>query len=494
MPLKSADTCRAKITDKGKQPRARSINFVDLPDVPNIPGLAPVSPDRYDKDTAIAGIKHRYARNVPVMDPKLNRRFKRFVARWVRSAYQPLSYIMSFDEWLASTSYNEHRKQQLREVYDRIVRGELHYPETRCERNLFRAVKAFIKLEAYPCYKNARHINARCDIAKVVFGPICKSMETVVYENPCFIKHVPLPLRPALLRSLKQTGCRYLESDHTAFEAHMSKDVMEVIEVTVIDHLLSKFPNLTELFAKVEMGENHISLDIGIKVVMQYCRCSGDMWTSLCNGLVNLLSFLFACDFIGSRFCGGYVEGDDGIFAVQGALPSSKLMERLGFEVKYVEHDDPATASFCGLILAGDDIIRDPVKFFQSFGWSDRFIGGNAATKRQLALAKALSALYETPNCPLVSAAARHVYNKTRGVTPRFDGTSYKQVPRDFNPPNTRISPQTRELFAVKFGVSPTTQVSWEAQIEKGDFSVLSDLPNVHPDVRDYATRYVERQ
>jgi hypothetical protein len=269
---------------------------------------------------------------------------------------------------------------------------------------------------------------------------------------------------------------------------------MDCIEFAVFERLLMRFPKIVDLFEAVEGGENRIRLDIGLSVLMQYCRCSGDMWTSLCNGLANLLSILFACSLLGSKFVGGYVEGDDGIFAIQGVLPTSSLMEELGFEVKYVQHDDPATASFCGLILAGNDIIRDPVKFFQTFGWSDRFLGGNAKTKRGLALAKSLSALYETPNCPLVAAAARYVYEKTRGTEPRFDGlNSWKYVPVDFDPPNTHITQETRDLFAEKYGISTVAQLEAERSISSGNFAILSQVLRVHPHVRDYTARYVER-
>lgn len=485
VPLKREGTCRATIKHDGRGPKGRSINFADLPDVPEVPGIAPLSPDRYDVETAIEGVKKRYARQVPRMARRHLRPFKRFVNRWVRSNFAPIHTVMDFDEWLASTSYNEHRKQQLRDVYERWVRG------TVSSRDLHK-IKAFLKLESYPEYKHARHINARCDLAKVVFGPACKSMEQVVYAHPAFIKHVPLPERPALLRALKQAGCRYLESDHTAFEAHFTLEVMEVIEFTVVEYLMERHPDLVRLFSETEAGKNNISLDIGLRILMQYCRCSGDMWTSLMNGLANLLSLLFALSLTGATWVGGYVEGDDGIFAIHGTLPTSALMEELGFEVKYVEHDDPATASFCGLILAGESIIRDPMKFFQNFGWSDRFIAGSRRVKRGLALAKALSALYETPNCPLVSAAARYVYEQTKGVEPRWDGRAYKQVPRDFRPPSTCIEAETRELFSLKYGVSPIQQQGAEERIAKGDFAVLTEVLHVHPHVLDYSAKYVE--
>lgn len=489
VPLKREADNRGKITVGTKHQRPRSVNFEELDHVPSIPGCAPVSPDRYDKDTAVEGIKKRYARKVPKVCPTLRGGFTQFVRRWVRTHLPRIREALGFEEWLATTSYNEARKKQLRSVYEQFLMQGKVSEET--ARRLHK-VKAFIKLEAYPEYKHARHINARCDLAKCLFGPVIKSMEREVYKLPEFIKHVPLPERPALIKALKTSGCSYVESDHTAFEAHFTVDIMETIEFEVTRYMLRDLPDLERLLEQTEAGVNKIGLaSADIKVLIQGMRCSGDMWTSLFNGLGNLLSFLYGCEVAGCRYVKGYVEGDDGIFAVQGAPPTVATMEKLGFEVKYVHHDDPATASFCGLVLAGDAVVRDPSKFFMAFGWSDRFIGAGEKVKRQLALSKALSALYETPGCPLVAPAARYVYEKTRGVVPRFEDGAYKMVPRDFNPPQVEIASETRELFARLYGISPAAQVQLERALGQGEWDVLTCLP-FHVHVRDYEAKYVE--
>jgi len=419
------------------------------------------------------------------------REFRQFVRGWVRENLEPMGSVYDFEDWLGTTSYNEARKDQLRAVHDQWF-GHGGLPTSRkVRRKLLSCVKSFVKSESYPEYKNCRLINARADIAKVFFGPIIKSMEEVVYKLAPFIKHVPLPERPELLRKLKKAGCRYLESDHTAFEAHFTVEIMRVVEFEVTRWLLRSMPRLEMLLEETESGTNDCYVkSADIRVLLRGFRCSGDMWTSLFNGLGNWLSIAFACHKLGSKL-EGYVEGDDGIFAIQGAVPTKAFMEKLGFEVKYVEHDDPATASFCGMILAGDQIIRDPSKFFMNFGWSDRFLGAGHKVKNQLTLAKALSALYETPNCPIVAAAARFVYDRTKGERPRFVEGAYRTVPSDFHPPPTQISEETRELFSLKFGIAPSAQCLMEERVMSGDWSCLAALP-FHPHVRDYGVRYTE--
>lgn len=493
VPLPRIDEMLGTLTLGSDQGKPRSMNYVDLPDVPQVPHLAPLSVDRNDVDTVVQGAAKRFAKVTKPFNERHARRLKDFTRKWCRRYLTPIEREMEFEEWLATTSYSEGRKNELRECRERYVRGEITADQ-------LRKVKSHIKQESYPEYKHARHINARCDLAKVVFGPIIKAIEQMVYSatrangDPIFIKHVPLPERPALLRKLKQAGCLYVESDHSAYEATIKKRLMELIEVEVVKFVFRHRPDIVSKFASVEMGANRLYLSsLGITIVLSYFRCSGDMWTSLMNGLVNIITAEFGVALAGGTFCGGFVEGDDGIFAVQGNVPTYELMCELGLDVKYIYHDDPATASFCGMILAGEAILRDPVSFFAGFGWVGKRFAAGRKLKRQLALAKSLSALYETPRCPLVASAAWHVYQKTRGVQPVFLEDGYHYVPRDYHPPAPAVTPEARDLFARLYGVSCEAQVIAESRIEKGDWSVIPEVLRIHPHMQDFATRFVER-
>lgn len=478
--------------------RKRSRNFINLPDVPEIPGVAPLSADRYDQDTTVQGAYKRYARDVPPLNPERKERFRQYVRGYLRETFTPLREIMDYHEWLESESYPKSRREQItREWLQWSGRagplpGPVGSESYELYKRLLSRVKAFGKLEPYPEYKHVRHINARCDLAKGAFGPLVKSMEREVYsKDHHFIKHVSMPDRPALIRALKQAGCQYVATDHTAFEAHFTVELMEIVEFELVVYLLGQVPAVARLLCEVEGGMNDIQMrGNGYRMLIDGIRCSGDMWTSLFNGFGNLMSFGFACQELGSKF-DGYVEGDDGIFAVSGEVPSPELMKDLGFEVKMEVHSNPEEASFCGLILAGDQIIRDPIKFLQKFGWTSSYLDAGPKMMRKLALAKSLSALYETPDCPIVSAAARFVYDRTKGVKPVWESGRYRTVPRDFRPPKTEVSTQTRVLFAKLYKVSPEAQVAIEEKIAAGDWECCVGL-GFHRDVFHYTSRYVE--
>ena len=138
---------------------------------------------------------------------------------------------------------------------------------------------------------------------------------------------------------------------------------------------------------------------------------------------------------------------------------TAKAYEELGFTIKIEEVDNPCHASFCGMIFADSgEIIRDPRRFMMGFGWTQSFISGGPRLMDELLRAKALSTVYETPQCPIVGAFARYALQQTVGVSPRFVNDGYHEVPRDERHlPNVCPSADTRLLFEREFGVSIAT-------------------------------------
>jgi len=126
------------------------------------------------------------------------------------------------------------------------------------------------------------------------------------------------------------------------------------------------------------------------------------------------------------------------------------------------------------------------------FGWTSSFLGASDAVLRQLLRSKALSTMYETPNCPIVSFLAYKALLLTQHITPRFIDDGYHSVPRDFRP----ISPPcvtlgTRLLFAQLFGISPENQIVVENWIMEGKLASIPDLVKPSSDSAHFASRYL---
>lgn len=447
-----------------------------------VPGYAPLCMDSNDPDTVECAFQQRLMRDVPEAPRKALRGFRAFVRRFVR-ANLPRVEIPSFEEWLAGTSYNQQRKDQLIEAYESLRGG-------RPTRKQASHIDTFVKTEFYPTWKHARMINSRADVFKAWSGPRFKAIEAVVYSLPEFIKHTPVPERPAAVSGLRQAGRRYYQTDFTAFESHFTPAVLDACELELYRYCLGNDADANYL-CDVIRGDNRMRTRTGIRAEVKGRRMSGDMCTSLGNGFTNLMLAKYIAHLKGGSVI-GFVEGDDGLFCTDVELQASDY-EKLGFTIKIEEVPDPCEASFCGMIFSDSgEIIREPRRFLMGFGWTQSFIQAGPKIMDELLRAKALSTAYETPQCPIVGAMARRALELTKHAHPRFVNDGYHSAPPDvaavppFNP-----SPDTRQLFEALYGVSISAQLAIEDAIRRDDLELVASLLPPTTEQSDYCSKYV---
>lgn len=446
-----------------------------------VPGYAPLCMDSNDPETVSCAFSQRLLRNIPPGDKPALERFRTFVRGFV-SEHLPLVTPLPFEEWLQSTSYNEARKVELRAVHDSLRGG---VPT----RDQCSHVDTFVKSEYYPTWKHARMINSRSDAFKVFSGPRFKAIEDAVYALPEFIKHIPVHLRPEAISSMKFAGRKYFSTDFTAFESHFTPEFLDVCECELYRHCLSNDPHVSLLCSAIS-GLNRMRTRTGISATVKGRRMSGDMCTSLGNGFSNLMLAKFIVSEKGGDLT-GFVEGDDGIFASSVDLTEEDY-RRLGFTIKIVEVDDPCTASFCGMVFSGtSQIIREPRRFLMGFGWTQSFINAGGKIMDELLRAKALSAVYETPHCPIIGAMSRYALAQTSHVHPRFVQDGFHTLPDVISVPSFSPSSDTRQLFENLYGVSIASQLAIEKAIMRGDFVTVASLLPPTLEQEEYSSKYV---
>jgi len=436
--------------------------------------------DSNDPETVEGAFRKRLMRDVPQPEPDCLRGLADFVKQYCKIHLRPV-VPYTFEDWLAATSYNEERKQQLREARSKFT--------TRPSKRACSAIDTFVKTESYPEFKHARMINSRRDVFKAYSGPFFKAIEDVVYKLPEFIKHVPVPERPAKVAALRRTGLNYWATDFTAFESHFTVDIMNACELELYRYCLG-YSEDAEFICSVISGMNRMRTRSGIKASVRARRMSGDMCTSLGNGWTNLMLAKYIASMQGCDL-NGYVEGDDGLFATT-AILTPELYARLGFTIKIESVTDPCAASFCGMIFADDgQIIKEPRAVFRKFGWTNSMISAGRKTMMGLLRAKALSSIYETPNCPITGQLARSALQYTEGYMPIFEKNLYKEPPPDFAISPYSPSPSTRELYNKLYGINPETQIKIEKLIRHGKINEVSSY--LHPTADDnyYNARYV---
>jgi len=264
-------------------------------------------------------------------------------------------------------------------------------------------------------------------------------------------------------------------TDYTAFEVHMTPAVMDACEFVLYDRVMSKFPEELGFIKATLSGLNKLKTRQGVKAEMVGRRMSGDMCTSLGNTWTNYVVTTWVAMKSGASLKHCIFEGDDGLMVTDKPVDAG-WWERAGFLCKAESHTCVEEAGFCGKIFSGDkQVIRDPRKFAQNFAWSDKAVNAKKSTRMGLLRSKAMSAIAEAPNCPIVRALADRAYKLTQGYksVENPHDVSYNRFleTADFHPQAT--SPATRALFAKLFGISPDAQIELEQQIRDGNVDQL---------------------
>jgi len=361
----------------------------------------------------------------------------------------------------------------------------------------FRRLKGRMKREKYRNFKHHRGLNVRGDEFKSFLGPISSVIEQAVYDIEvmpgvkCFIKHVPVCDRPRYLHAQTLNGACVLETDHTAFEAHMTPDIIDLCEMQLYSYMLKNLPERDEVLGTIKAtltGLNRISYR-GFDVYVHGRRMSGDMVTSVGNGWTNLCLATYLLHKKGYN-PGSYfitVEGDDGLAQIVlnpdgTGVPSDQDFTQCGFEVKMQVRPSMSESSFCGLVShpeVGDNLI-DPMEAVADFGWSSSTTRNDPRKHLALLRGKALSLLCEAPGCPVVRSLADYGIRVTMGADVRYDDTQLwwirqLQIDRTLGRSlRTTVDWRSRMVVEREFGLSIGAQLRIESYL--GSLNALCPL------------------
>jgi len=444
----------------------------------HLEGAACPHPDPVDPWSMVAGVCKRFGVKVPMADPAALDRLRTFVRKYIREHFVPLpaDADTSVSTWLKGTDYPAWRKTELLTKWAAVE--NVDDPK-------YLVCKSFMKDEVYSEFKFNRGINARSDEFKCMVGPIFKLIESVVYDDHHFIKHVPVADRPAYISRLLGHGTKFLASDYTAFESLFVQILMETVEFELYEYMVMNLPEGPAFMERCRnvLGGVNVCNYRDFQVQLKAVRMSGEMCTSLGNGFSNLMFMLFVCMEAGSTEVEGVVEGDDGLFVVNGPAPTSADFAKLGLIIKLEEHDKLSTASFCGIVFDEEDLvnIREPYAVLATFGWtSQRYANSKPKILRALLRCKALSLAHQYPGCPIVAALARYGMRVTddvavckmlrtvnaRGAMNAWEREWFLELIQKGRPPELAVPLRTRLLMEEKFGVSVTDQLRIEAYLD----------------------------
>lgn len=401
-----------------------------------IEGLVLPLSSAYNIEAVLRGIaKRMYPTELPI-DMSLMRELRNFSRNQIRNNYSPLdlrdywqNYLEYVTSWLSQTNYNGQRKKELMKCATWInenlseVRNCIHEfvkgNKSKLSSKLF-DVKSFVKNEFTATEKEARIINSRSDYFKVIMGPIAKMMEEKVYDlsnnlGKHFIKHVAVKERPHYLQEHVETPFSlYYATDYTSFENSFGVKQQLALEQQLYKWLLKDSPDLYDIF-KVQLRSVNCRFR-NVCVRPPVMRMSGEMTTSLGNGISNLLLFKFMMykNGLDPESARGVVEGDDGLWSLPRNIDVS-MAEKLGFRLKLVIHNSVNEASFCGQIFdtTNNVVLTDPYYAMASMGWAAKTGTWNEEKQAMVTACKALSMLYQYQGCPVIQALAECSYRNS---------------------------------------------------------------------------------
>jgi len=380
-------------------------------------------PDTTNPENALNGVMKRIATKMPEIDNELHIEFQSFATNFFKQKLQsciiqPTDDI-SFETWINSAPYPQARRDELIKTY-------LSSPNL-VDRDYI--LKCFVKDESYTEFKYPRGIYSRADRFKCKFGPIMKIIGDKMFALDYFIKKIPVCDRAKHIQELyNDARLKFATNDFTAFESTFVDKNM-TIELEFLKFCMQFLAECDEMMAdliKIKKGMNRMQFRSFV-VGLIAKRYSGEMDTSLCNSLFNLILIMFILYKSGEDWTTlvPKIEGDDSIIPYFGTLDIT-IARRLGANAKFEFFNQISHASFCGLVFDVDclDIVTQIIPAYLDFGWTTReYRGSNQHTKLTLLRCKALSLLHTYPGCPVLHSLAVMAIRLTRLVNMKKNRT-----------------------------------------------------------------------
>lgn len=473
----------------------------------HIANIAPYVASNKSTHTLLAGNYKRFLKSPPkIADPQ---NFKRFVRSFLHKMFSPLKVDAdtSYQTFRSEINHPEHRKVELDVAYDRL-------PQTGPRQ--WAALKKFVKIEFFDKYKHARLINARCDLAKVKFGPYIHAIEKQIYNCHFFAKHMSVSDRPKILYERFSKFPKIMCSDYTAFESHMTKQLMNICESQLVRFMLRNVPNgrkiANEYVAMLE-GKNKTRSRLDATTVMA-TRMSGEMSTSLSNGFTNICALLFMKFTRMRRSDPAYtidtllantdllVEGDDAVMGLlQDESYSIQDFEKVGLSAKIDIKTSIEYSRFCQIAFDKTDMqnIGDIRRILRKVFWTTHKINAGTSKLLRLLRAKGLSLLNEFPACPVITSVGKMIIRLTRGVVPDYTGLEWKgkidEKSTLIKVASSKFTEYSRYHVAKEQGISIEMQRELEQIFDTHDTLTPIELSHLHlfsPEDYNHFNHFVE--
>nr|QTJ63721.1 RNA-dependent RNA polymerase [Dipluran tombus-related virus] len=405
-----------------------------------------------------------------------------------RTCLGELGRTHGFSEWVARFD-SPGKRAILRRSRERYERGD--------DMHAFSSVNVFLKREKLLEHgKAARLVSSRNDTLKCLLGPYIAAMEKVVYQSKWCCKGCNSYTKAQKFAELYGSFSDpvTIEADYSKFDAHVSEFFLKHIEHAFYTRMC-RDPFLREML-RYQLT-NFCRTKNGGRYIVRGTRMSGDVNTSLGNGIINYILWrtLFHRAGIRARIL---VDGDDSICVVErsdlaAALQAMETVGEYGFDIKYNVRLDRRDVSFCsGMFIrtnAGLRYIRAPCNLLRKAPYSVGTFTWLQARRRARLVSYCEYLCHD--NIPVLGALA--MFWRRAAGSGALDQTDQRYLYRieveSSAQRSQTIGAESRDDFYHITGLSPRRQRWLEANLNACSGGIDSALP---PRVALYLARCVD--
>lgn len=323
-----------------------------------------------------------------------------------------------------------------------------------------------------------------------------------MYKHPAFVKNVPVNDRPKYIIDVVHGPGKFYATDHTSFECSFTPELCLAVEYEIYAWVLC--PELSEYICKSFYCIN-VCIFKFFRLKVAAKRMSGDMNTSLGNGITNLVTIMFLY-FVkyGKILVAILIEGDDSVFRIScDECLTTEEFASLGLITKIEEFDSVNIAAFCGNVFDFGSMTNlvDPGRILRRIGYFDnKYLGARKSKILGLYRASGFSMYYQYHGCPVVEELAIMILRLTRGHFAIMDSINQfkfaegERIPTseekafELFPPG-QISLGNR-LIVSQFGLSVDDQLRIESRLRSMTELAPLHIPEItlrsHPDTLAY--------
>lgn len=406
-----------------------------------------------------------------------------FICKHILPKLEPLPPIgdedEAFEHWLARYDRPMSRKQEIRFALDKL--RDNCYNLRRYTGN-----KVFLKNEPYEEMKYPRCICPREDVIVAQFGPIIHALEEYIFHASPLSKYFVKGLTPeeqiAKLKTEFPDSGVFIETDYSSFEGSFNPLYQHLVEITYFRHMLKFNPFYLHQLEHLYKG-THLRCPF-YSIHTKGSRMSGDLWTSLMNGLSNLSNMLYLMNKLGVTGT-GVVEGDDGLFTVSSRAIQPQHFAALGFNIKLEYTYALNHCCFCQKIFHPDTLhLICPPELLNRIGWCDnKLYFKQPKLWKPLLLAKAYSYLVLYPCSPMISPCMKKIIKSIEPINylevirkfkekQKLSGWYWRATLLDIDidvDSTPEITMKDRELYDELYHISPEDQIRFEQEFNPND-------------------------